>query len=133
MEEGQAIESRMVSKRIQSAQKKREEMHFDSRKSLLDFDDVNNKQRIEVYKYRQEILEGANCKIRIMDMLGERIDNAIKTFVDPKYGAGCFATFAQDRLMTEFDPSEFTRSTFVEAVQTARDKAQGLLETNVLE
>jgi preprotein translocase subunit SecA len=133
MEEGQAIESRMVSRRIESAQKKREEMHFDSRKSLLDFDDVNNTQRIEVYKYRQEILEGANCKIRIMDMLGERLDNAIKTFLDPKYGAGCFAKFAQDRLMTEFDAREFLRAEFPDAERSARDKALGLIETNVLD
>src|SRR4029077_11389469 len=62
MEEGQAIESRMVSRRIEAAQKKVEERNFDIRKNLLEYDEVMDHQRKRVYGYRQEILEGANCK-----------------------------------------------------------------------
>src|SRR5205823_9385845 len=65
MEEGQAIESRMVSRRIAAAQKKVEERNFDIRKNLLEYDEVMDYQRKRVYGYRQEILDGANCKTRI--------------------------------------------------------------------
>ena len=62
MEEGQAIEDKMVSRRIAAAQKKVEERHFDSRKSLLEYDEVMDKQRKDVYGFRQAVLDGANCK-----------------------------------------------------------------------
>src|SRR5207302_6162716 len=68
MEDGQAIESRMVSRRIEAAQKKVEERNFDIRKNLLEYDEVMDHQRKRVYGYRQEILEGANCKVRVLDM-----------------------------------------------------------------
>ncbi len=57
MEEGQAIESRMVSRRIEAAQKKVEERNFDIRKNLLEYDEVMDHQRKRIYGYRQEILE----------------------------------------------------------------------------
>ncbi|MEK9154696.1 MAG: preprotein translocase subunit SecA [Patescibacteria group bacterium] len=55
--EDQPIESRLVSKVINEAQKKVEGFNFDSRKHLLDYDDVLNKQRKAIYAKRQEILE----------------------------------------------------------------------------
>ncbi len=133
MEEGQAIESRMVSRRIESAQKKVEERHFDSRKSLMDFDEVNNTQRLQFYSYRQEILDGANCKIRIMKMIEERIDNAIDSFLDPKYSAECFVNYARGRLNVDFEVSEFNRAEFTEAERLAKDKAHDLIETQIHE
>src|SRR5262245_48756081 len=68
MQEGEAIESRMVSRRITAAQKKVEERNFDSRKHLLEYDEVMDHQRKEVYGYRQRILEGANCKVLVTGM-----------------------------------------------------------------
>lgn len=56
--EDQPIESRLVSRAISQAQSRVEGMNFDARKHLLDYDDVLNKQRIAIYKKRQEILEG---------------------------------------------------------------------------
>ena len=88
MEEGQAIESRMVSRRIEAAQKKVEERNFDIRKNLLEYDEVMDHQRKRVYGYRQEILDGANCKIRVLDMIDEQIDLAVDRFLDEDYGAG---------------------------------------------
>src|SRR5881394_3647910 len=69
MEEGQAIESRMVSRRIEAAQKKREEQNFDIRKNLLEYDEVMDHQRKRVYGYRQDILDGTNCKLLMVDMI----------------------------------------------------------------
>jgi hypothetical protein len=58
MQEGEAIESRMVTRRIEAAQKKVEERHFESRKHLLEYDEVMDEQRKRVYTYRQRILDG---------------------------------------------------------------------------
>src|SRR5207245_10519434 len=63
MEEGQAIESGMVSRQIEKAQKKVEERNFDIRKNLLEYDEVMDHQRKKVYGYWQEMLDGGNCKI----------------------------------------------------------------------
>ncbi len=109
MEEGQAIESRMVSRRIEGAQKKIEERNFESRKSLLDFDEVMDKQRKDVYGKRQEVLDGANPKLRVIAMIRQEIDSALKRFLDLNYGAATFAEFASNRLGIEFDASEFSR------------------------
>src|SRR6266542_3570576 len=57
MEEGVAIESKMVSKRIESAQKSVEARNFESRKHLLEYDDVMNKQRETIYGLRRQLME----------------------------------------------------------------------------
>ncbi|MBU4399538.1 MAG: preprotein translocase subunit SecA, partial [Planctomycetes bacterium] len=62
MKEGEAIESHMVSRRVEGAQKKVEERNFEVRKNLLEYDEVMDEQRKRVYGYRQNILDGANCK-----------------------------------------------------------------------
>ena len=61
MQDGEAIESKMVSRRIEGAQKKVEERNFESRRNLLEYDEVMDEQRKRVYGYRQRILEGADC------------------------------------------------------------------------
>lgn len=133
MQEGQAIESRMVSRRIAAAQKKVEEHNFDIRKNLLEYDEVMDHQRRRVYGYRQEILEGANCKLRILAMIEEQIDLALERFFDPDYGAATFAEFASKRLGAEFDAADFSRCDFETAERTARDKASRALPTQIQE
>src|SRR5437763_14735419 len=97
MEEGQAIESRMVSRRIEGAQKKVEERNFDIRKNLLEYDEVMDYQRKRVYGYRQEVLDGANCKMRMLEMIDTQINLAVDRFLDPEYGPATFAEFAAKR------------------------------------
>jgi preprotein translocase subunit SecA len=133
MEEGQAIESGMVSRRVEGAQKKVEERNFDIRKNLLEYDEVMDHQRKRVYSYRQEILDGGNCKIRVLDMLDDQINLAIERFMDEDYGPGGFAQFAANRLGVEFDGPDFARSTFEEAEKTARDKASRMIQTQIAE
>jgi preprotein translocase subunit SecA len=133
MQEGEAIESRMVSRRISGAQKKVEERHFDSRKNLLEYDEVMDTQRKEVYGFRQKVLEGANCKVLILEMLDKQASRSVERFLDPNYGPASFAEFAAKRLGVEFDTSDFTRSDFGESEKTARDKALKAVETQVIE
>jgi len=67
MEEGVPIESRLISKRIEAAQKAVEAQNFESRKHLLEYDDVMNKQRETVYGLRRQLLEGNDQKEFILD------------------------------------------------------------------
>jgi preprotein translocase subunit SecA len=79
MEEGMPIESKMISRRIEAAQKAVEGQNFEARKHLLEYDDVMNKQREAVYGLRRQLLEGLDQKDLILedyvrDILGEAID-----------------------------------------------------------
>ena len=62
MEEGIPIESGLITKRIESAQRAVEAQNFESRKHLLEYDDVMNKQREAVYGLRRQLLEGLDQK-----------------------------------------------------------------------
>ncbi|MDY3203657.1 MAG: preprotein translocase subunit SecA [Arcobacter sp.] len=57
IEEGEHIESRMVTRAVENAQKKVEQMHFESRKHLLEYDDVANEQRKVIYSFRNDLLK----------------------------------------------------------------------------
>jgi len=123
MKEGEAIESRMVSKRIQAAQKKVEEYHFDQRKNLLEYDEVMDTQRKRVYGKRQQVLFDRNCKVEILEMIESQVQAAIDRFLSEDYGAESFAEFASNRLNVEFEPFDFAKQSYEEAVDQARTKA----------
>src|SRR5262245_46408880 len=134
MQEGEAIESRMVSRRIQAAQKKVEEYHFESRKNLLEYDEVMDAQRKRTYGKRQEILNDANCKTMIVEMIEEQVNSAASRFLNPNYGAESFREFASNRLGVEFEEGEFRNvSDFKSAEQIARDKAVRFIPTVIQE
>ena len=67
MEEGVPIESKMITRRIETAQKAVEGQHFEARKHLLEYDDVMNKQREAVYGLRRRLLEGIDQKDLILE------------------------------------------------------------------
>ncbi|HKS67597.1 MAG TPA: SEC-C metal-binding domain-containing protein, partial [Candidatus Acidoferrales bacterium] len=67
MTEGVPIESRLISKRIENAQKAREAQNFEARKHLLEYDDVMNKQRETVYSLRRSFLEGRDQKEFVLE------------------------------------------------------------------
>jgi preprotein translocase subunit SecA len=79
MEEGVPIESKLITRRIETAQKAVEGQHFESRKHLLEYDDVMNKQREAVYGLRRRLLEGTDQKDLILEdyvsaILGDLMD-----------------------------------------------------------
>ena len=78
MTEDEPIESKLISKRIAKAQEAVEVQNFEARKHLLEYDDVNNKQRQAVYGMRRQLLEGADQKDRIMDM----VTGIVEAFID---------------------------------------------------
>ena len=69
MKEGEPIEHGMVTNSIADAQKRVEGMHFDSRKNLIEYDDVMNQQRKAIYALRRTILDGKNLKELILDLV----------------------------------------------------------------
>ncbi|EPS47929.1 preprotein translocase subunit SecA [Clostridium botulinum A1 str. CFSAN002368] len=79
--EDEAIESKMVSSAIESAQKKVEGNNFDIRKTLLQYDDVINKQREIIYKQRSEVLEGEDLKDQIRDMIRDVVYTAVNSHI----------------------------------------------------
>lgn len=81
LEEDDAIESKIITKSIESAQKKVEGHNFDIRKNLLGYDDVMNMQREIIYKQRSQVLEGENLKEQIEEMIKEVINNAVDAHI----------------------------------------------------
>ena len=79
LEETDAIESKMVTKAIENAQKKVEGNNFDIRKNLLGYDDVMNLQREVIYRQRTEVLEGKNLKEQIEGMIEEVISDSVNS------------------------------------------------------
>ncbi|MBM3944970.1 MAG: preprotein translocase subunit SecA, partial [SAR202 cluster bacterium] len=73
IDEDTAIENRMVSKSIESAQVKVEAFHFDMRKHLVDYDDVVNKHRDIIYSERNKILQGADLKANVVSMVEKEL------------------------------------------------------------
>ena len=85
MEEGVPIESKMISNRIEGAQKAVEAQNFESRKHLLEYDDVMNKQREAVYGLRRQLLEGVEQKELILeDYVGGILSGLLDEFCGEK-------------------------------------------------
>jgi preprotein translocase subunit SecA len=77
MDEDVPIESGLITKRIAKAQEAVEAQNFEARKHLLEYDDVNNKQRQAVYGMRRQLLEGVDQKERVLDMVRGIVDQYI--------------------------------------------------------
>ena len=82
MEEGECIEHTLLSRAIENAQKKVEEMHFDIRKQLLAYDNVMNQQREALYKERSEILNDKEITSRMLGVL----EDTAQSLLDKVFG-----------------------------------------------
>ena len=123
MQDGEAIESRMVTKRIEGAQKKVEERHFESRKHLLEYDEVMDEQRKRVYAYRQQILDGINCRELIMEMISEQAQRRINEFLDKDYRWEVITQWAAADFGIRVNIAEIRNSTREELEIVLRDSA----------
>ncbi len=84
MQEGEPIEHGLVTKAIESAQKKVETHHFEIRKHLLEYDDVMNKQREVIYDQRCQIIDAENPRELLFEMIGDVLEKLIATHLDPE-------------------------------------------------
>ncbi len=106
LKEGDAIESAMLTKRIEGAQRKVEERNFQWRKNILEYDEIMEVQRQGFYGLRQRVLEGRNVKGLIIDFVQDSVEDAAEKFLDPFYGAECAAEFAKERLDVSILPEK---------------------------
>jgi preprotein translocase subunit SecA len=129
MEEGMPIESRMISRRIEGAQKAVESQNFESRKHVLEYDDVMNKQREAVYSLRNQLMQGVEQKQLITDdylstILSNLLDENAPEKVIPeqwnteKLFADIYDLFGV-KLEDTIDVTELNRHDLGEAIFTA--------------
>ena len=120
-------------RRIEGAQKKREEQNFEVRKNLLEYDEVMDEQRKRVYTYRQNILEGANCKKLVLAMIDRQLDHYLGEFLAKDYGTETFAGWAGKELSVELEARDYRGVDFETAEQYAMDEAEKMAEGQVLD
>jgi preprotein translocase subunit SecA len=127
MEEGVPIESRLITRRIEKAQQAVEGQNFESRKHLLEYDDVMNKQREAVYGLRHQLLKGVDQKDLILEeyvvgILGDLMDQfcGLKTHPDDWDIKGLkdaiFTRFGVDILAEGIKPENLNRQELGDAV-----------------
>ncbi|MBZ5510670.1 MAG: preprotein translocase subunit SecA [Acidobacteriia bacterium] len=127
MEEGVPIESRMITRRIEAAQKAVEAQNFEARKHLLEYDDVMNKQREAVYSLRRQLLEGLDQKDLILEdyvagILSELLDKYAAKDVHPEdwdikgLKNEIFTRFGVDILKEGVKPESLNRQELGDAV-----------------
>ena len=83
-EEGMALDSRLMSRTIETAQKRCEGMHFESRKHVTEYDDVMNKQRQVTYNLRNKLLKNDGVREEIVSMIDDLLEAAVVQFCDEK-------------------------------------------------
>jgi preprotein translocase subunit SecA len=131
MQEGDRIESRMVSRRIEAAQKKVEERNFEIRKNLLEYDELMDEQRKRVYGFRQRILDGENCRDVVLEMIEKQIELHVEQFLEKDYGIDTYAKWAMQQVSAKFEGRSFRGMEPHEAEQFVRDDAYHQAESQV--
>jgi preprotein translocase subunit SecA len=127
MEEGVPIESKLITRRIETAQKAVEGQHFESRKHLIEYDDVMNKQREAVYGLRRRLLEGVDQKDLILeDYVSTILADQLEQFCPPKAHAddwkikglkdAIFTRFGVDILAEGVKPDTLNRGELGDAI-----------------
>lgn len=106
MEYGEAIESKMLTRGIERAQKKVEERNYLARKNLLEYDEVMDRQRLTFYGMRQQVLEGMHIENVIWDMIGKAIEDAVDRYVVQDYVAANIAEWARNNFRVSIDATE---------------------------
>ncbi len=98
MKEGDALESPMLSRAVEKAQRKVEERNFLWRKNILEYDEIMNVQRQSFYGTRQRILEGRGVKELIFQHIDASIEDAASTYLAKDYAATCMAEWVRENL-----------------------------------
>src|SRR5690606_19927366 len=139
MDDTQPIESKMVTKAVEAAQKRVEGNNFDARKQLLQYDDVMNQQREIIYKQRDQVLESDNLRDVVENMLKSVIERIVRMHTseeeipedwDLKAIADYMnANFFQPGFITENDiygkdPEEIVEFLYEKAIEKYDEKEQ---------
>ncbi len=123
-EEGMPIQHGRISKGIEKAQKKVEERNFESRKSLLEYDEVMDFQRKHFYSSRRKIIEGLGLKDTIQNMIGDMIDGACKNILSSGYPGRCIEEWARSEFAVDLDAKRVSNMEIDQIEQTIKDNAR---------
>jgi preprotein translocase subunit SecA len=107
MKEGDAIESPMLTRAVEKAQRKVEERNFQIRKNILEYDEPMEHQRRSFYGIRQRVLEGRDVKGLILEYIEESIRDSAHTYLHPLHRAKCIAEWARENLGLTIEPTRF--------------------------
>ncbi len=103
IDEDEEIRHRQITKGVENAQKRIESRNFSSRKSLIEYDDVNNMQREVIYAQRDAILKNENLKELILDMMRETIEDTVNNAYKGNNEGERDANLLGDKLNEIFD------------------------------
>ncbi len=98
MKEGDAIEHPILSKSVERAQRKVEELNFQRRKQILEYDEIMEHQRRTFYGLRQRVIEGRELRSLIFDYIGDATADSVADYLDPQYPTRCISEFASQNL-----------------------------------
>ncbi|MFQ5634954.1 MAG: preprotein translocase subunit SecA [Gammaproteobacteria bacterium] len=112
MRDGEAIESKLLTRQIERAQRKVEAHNFDMRKALLEYDDVANDQRSVVYQQRNELMEADDLGDAVAGIRAEVLTNLVNDYIDPDapeetWDIDGLVSVLQQDFATTLDPAEF--------------------------
>jgi preprotein translocase subunit SecA len=133
LKEGEPIISSMVTRRIEGAQKKREEQHFDQRKNLLEYDEVMDEQRKRTYSYRQQILDGVDCRSLLLGMMNDEIARWTIHFLTRDYRWETIAAWVGQNLQLDVDASDVRDMNREELESYLRDEGERQGESQIYE
>jgi preprotein translocase subunit SecA len=135
MDDTMPIESRMVSRSIETAQRRVESRNFDIRKHVLDYDDVMNQQREVIYGQRRSVLMGENLRDNIMDMLAKAVKDSISMFsgesqFPEEWDLSGLADYIESFYLPgiHLKPEQFSDLSVEEIEEMLLEKAQALYE-----
>ena len=124
MKEGDAIEHPMLSKSVERAQRKVEEINFQRRKQILEYDEVMEHQRKAFYTLRQRVLEGRDMKGLIFDYIRDSTRDACHMFLSPNYAADCASDFGIAKLNRLVPPTRLRGLDKAEMIERLREVAK---------
>lgn len=133
LENGEPIVSPMVTRRVEGAQKKIEERHFDQRKNLLEYDEIMDEQRKRTYAYRQKILDGADCRELLLGMMDDQITHWVSHFLEQDYREKMLAEWASQKLHLEMDAAQLRGYTREQLEMYLRDEGERQYESVIEE
>ncbi|MEM9172448.1 MAG: preprotein translocase subunit SecA [Pseudomonadota bacterium] len=133
MREGEAIESKLLSRQIEKAQRKVEGHNFDMRKNLLEYDDVANEQRKVIYHQRTELMEAEDIAESITEIRAEVVDGLVGEFFPPnsieeQWDAAGLSTALASEFGISVDIDQWLRADTKLNADGIRDKVQALVD-----
>ncbi|EHC2960263.1 preprotein translocase subunit SecA [Campylobacter jejuni] len=131
IEEGESIESRIVTRAVENAQKKVESLHFESRKHLLEYDDVANEQRKTIYRYRNELLdENYDIRAKISQNIAKYSANVMNDYMLDESGSNVNFENLKAKILyecsTQISEKDFENLSVIEM----QDKLSQILENS---